>query len=221
MVNSQDAKESEELDFTQIRAGLKRGSILYYLLRLLSWPAPLFIKINYIFQTQQTKMDPNQPRPPRDMDGLIKFCLEASRSEDAPAGGASTMEDMDPERRVWLQQALASMSVDVIKELAEAIKILETETVQDPNATEDQVSEVEYAFECIGDWIGQLDMAMNFHQIGGFHSLNGCLESPHDTLRSGAANAIAELSQNNPYCQVNIMFLKRPKIASVLYTRVA
>ena len=81
------------------------------------------------------------------------------------------------------------------------MKILQNPSVQDPNATEEEISQVEYAFECIGDWVGQIDMANNFHKIGGFHCLKKCLKSPHDSLRSEAANAIAELSQNNPYCQ--------------------
>ena len=81
------------------------------------------------------------------------------------------------------------------------MKILQSPCVQDPNATEDEISHVEYVFECIGDWVGQIDMANNFHKIGGFHCLKKCLKSPHSSLRCEAANAIAELSQNNPYCQ--------------------
>merc|ERR1719412_355333 len=100
---------------------------------------------------------------------------------------------------------MQSMSVDVIKELTDAMKILQSPAGQDPNANEDDIGQIEYAFECIDDWIGQIDMANNFHKIGGFHCLKKCLKSPHDVIRCGAANAIAELSQNNPYCQEKLV----------------
>lgn len=143
-----------------------------------------------------------EPRNPRDMQGLLKFCIEATKGEDVisddPEGALASM---DPQRREWLEQALSSMSVDVIKELTEGIKILNSKCVRDANAVQDDIEKVEYAFECISDWVDQIDMANNFHKIGGFESLKSCLDSPHKTIRSGSANAIAELSQNNPYCQ--------------------
>lgn len=148
-------------------------------------------------------MDPNQPRAPRDMQGLLKFCIEATKSEDAPDDPNATLEGMDPTRRQWLEQALSSMSVDVIKELAEAIKILNM--AKNPNISQEDIEKVEYAFECISDWVDQIDMANNFHKIGGFDSLKACLKSDYASIRSASANAIAELSQNNSYCQENFV----------------
>jgi len=148
-------------------------------------------------------MDPNQPRAPRDMQGLLKFCIEATKGEDAPEDPNATLESMDPTRRQWLEQALSSMSVDVIKELTEGIKILNT--AKNPNISQEDIEKVEYAFECISDWVDQIDMANNFHKIGGFESLKTCLKSDYASIRSASANAIAELSQNNPYCQENFV----------------
>jgi len=148
-------------------------------------------------------MEPNQPRAPKDMQGLLKFCIEATKSEDAPDNPNDTLESMDPTRRQWLENALSSMSVDVIKELIEGIKILNT--VKNPNISQDDIEKVEYAFECISDWVDQVDMANNFHKIGGFDSLKICLKSDHASIRSASANTIAELSQNNPYCQENFV----------------
>merc|ERR1712018_440407 len=148
-------------------------------------------------------MDPNQPRAPRDLQGLLKFCIEATKSEDAPSDPNATLESMDPTRRQWLEQALSSMSVDVIKELAEAIKILNM--AKNPNISQEDIEKVEYAFECISDWVDQIDMANNFHKIGGFDSLKVCLKSDYASIRSASANTIAELSQNNSYCQENFV----------------
>ena len=55
------------------------------------------------------------PRQPRDFEGLLKFCIEATKAEDAPDDPDAALQAMDPERRQWLEQALNSMSVDVIK----------------------------------------------------------------------------------------------------------
>ena len=44
-----------------------------------------------------------------------------SASEDAPA--PSSFEAMDPERRLWLEHVIESMTVDVCKQLAECIKV--------------------------------------------------------------------------------------------------
>jgi len=151
-------------------------------------------------------MDPSQPRQPKDLQGLLKFCIEATKSEDAPQSDPeAALAAMDPTRRQWLEQALSSMSVDVIKELTEGIKILNSDAVKNPQASEEDIEKVEYAFECISDWVDQIDMANNFHKIGGFEGLKNCLQSSHASIRCGSANAIAELSQNNPYCQENFV----------------
>lgn len=131
-----------------------------------------------------------QPRNPRDMQALLKFCLDATRGEDAPA---TDVEAMDEERRQWLQEALAGMSVDVVQQLTNGIKVL----LDSGNELEDK----EETLDRLEDWLGNIDMAINFHKIGGFPALWQCLTSEHPTLRSGSAHLVAEISQNNPYCQ--------------------
>jgi hsp70-interacting protein len=46
---------------------------------------------------------------------------------------------------------------------------------------------------------------LDFHKIGGFCIFRPCLDSPHGSLRWRAAEIIAELSQNNPYCQERVL----------------
>jgi len=100
---------------------------------------------------------------------------------------------MDPEKLKWLQEALAGMSVDVVEQLGNGIKVL--------NSSTEDLDAKEIALDCLEDWVGQIDMAANFHKIGGYTALQSCLESPHASLRAGAAHLAAECSQNNPYCQ--------------------
>jgi len=144
--------------------------------------------------------DPNQPRQPHDLEGLLKFCMQATQSEDAPNNPDHA--PIDPERLEWLQEAMRGMTVDVVQQLAEGIRILSEPYIYDSNATDDQMEEAEEAFEAIADWVGNIDMANNFHKIGGFVVLKRCIKSsPHSVVRWNAANTVAELSQNNPYCQ--------------------
>uniref|UniRef100_A0A0K2TCU5 Hsp70binding protein 1like [Nasonia vitripennis] n=1 Tax=Lepeophtheirus salmonis TaxID=72036 RepID=A0A0K2TCU5_LEPSM len=139
-------------------------------------------------------------RQPRDLRGLLKFCAEYTKTEDAPSDSGA--EPIDPERIEFLQNVLKNLSVDVIKEFTKAIEILIDRKVSDPNVSD--VSEQIYAMECIEDWVGQIDMAINFHKVGGFEALLNTLKCPHDSLKSQSAHLIAELTQNNPYCQTHM-----------------
>ena len=86
------------------------------------------------------KVENQQPRAPKDMQGLLKFCLEATKGEDALDDPNDTLEAMDPSRREWLEHTLSSMSVDVIKELTESMKILNS--AKNPNATEEDIEKM-------------------------------------------------------------------------------
>jgi len=123
-----------------------------------------------------------QPRQPKDMQGLLKFCLEATRVEDAPAADPEhQLEVMGPERRAWLEEAIQNMSVDVVEQLGNGIKVL-----LDPSVDLDTKEEV---LDCLEDWLGTIDMACNFHKIGGFAALRQCLASPHaSTTRSAISS---------------------------------
>jgi len=147
-----------------------------------------------------TMGDQQQPRQPKDLKGLLKFCLEATKTEDAPSipsDPAAHLAAMEPERRQWLEEAINNMSVDMVQQLGNGIKVL-----LDPEADLDNKEEV---LDCLEDWLGTIDMSCNFHKIGGFVALKQCLASPHPSLRSGAAHLVGEVSQNNPYCQDKLL----------------
>ncbi len=128
---------------------------------------------------------------------------EATKAEDAPSRD-SALEAMDPERRDWLERVLKDMSVDVFQELGKCITALSDEAVVADRRAEDLSLQL-HAFDCVEDWVGQIDMANNFQRLGGFEALRGCLSSPHDELAAGACRVVAELAQNNPYCQEKLL----------------
>lgn len=90
------------------------------------------------------------------------------------------------------------MSVNVIEELQKAIKVLSN--VVDLRS-DDDTSEQENALERIADLVDNIDIANDFYKIGGFSIFGPCLNSSHSSIRWRTAEVIAELAQNNPFCQ--------------------
>ena len=54
------------------------------------------------------------PRQPRDMQALLRFAIQATASEDP----TTTTAPMSEERRLWLEEALRGLSVDVVQEVS-------------------------------------------------------------------------------------------------------
>lgn len=94
------------------------------------------------------------------------------------------------------------MTVNVAEELQESINILKG--VVDLREGEDP-TEFENALERITDFTDSIDIANDFYKVGGFSILGPCLNSPHGSIRWKVAELIAELTQNNPFCQERML----------------
>lgn len=127
--------------------------------------------------------------------GLLHFALESTKNEDAP--NASSFTEMDPERRRFLEEALKSMSVDVVAEMQRICGIL-----MNPEASENEKLE---AMSELGDYVEDLDTANDFCKIGGLPVLMKCLDSEIASLRESTARLIGSMSQNNPFSQKQLM----------------
>lgn len=148
----------------------------------------------------ESSIQPRQPRQPTSLQGLLRFAMEATKSEDAPH--ESEFQPMDEERRKFLEEALKSMTIDVIEVLQKQIKTLQK---VDQIKVDDDVAEYVEALETILDYIDHIDIANDFHKIGGFMVLYPCLKCVNPKIRSGGCELIAVLCQNNPYCQQIIL----------------
>ncbi len=129
------------------------------------------------------------------LQGLLHFALESTKSEDAP--NATSFAEMDPERQKFLEEALKSMSVDVVAEMQRICGIL-----MNPDASENEKLE---AMSQLGDFVENLDTANDFCKIGGLPVLMKCLDSELTRLRESAARTIGSMSQNNPFCQKELL----------------
>lgn len=142
-------------------------------------------------------MAENNRRYPLNLQGILRFCTENTKEEDAT--GPSTFGPMSDENRKWLEEALAGMQgVDPVKLMLEDIKIL-------INDGENGIERRQDALEDLQMHCEDIDLANDFHKIGGLHMLLTLLRSEHEGLRSGAAELVGTLTQNNPYCQKEVL----------------
>lgn len=135
--------------------------------------------------------------------GLVKFCLETTKNEDASGNVSDAIGPMDPDRRAWLQQAINSMTVDSTRQLLENLALVK-ETIakleKDPNHN----IFVQKTCDAIGvltDLCEQIDYAKDFAKLDGFSIFKPLVGCIHEELIVKACELIAALAQNNPICQ--------------------
>ncbi|XP_046420526.1 hsp70-binding protein 1-like [Neodiprion fabricii] len=143
---------------------------------------------------------PTQPRQPSNLQGLLRFAMEARQEENASQ--SSQFQPLDQERQAFLNQALSSMTVNVIEELQKSIKVLSSASELQ---LENEPSQYDNALDVIANYVDNMDTANDFYKIGGFAIFEPCLNSKYSSHRWRAADIIAELTQNNPYCQEKVL----------------
>lgn len=141
---------------------------------------------------------PNQPRQPTNLQGLLKYAMDAAQSEE----NKSPVYPLDEEKKTFLNEALSSLTMNVIEKMQKAVQILSG--VGDLRADDDS-SEYENALERMADLVDNIDIANDFYKIGGFAIFQPCLNSSHSNIRWRTADIIAELAQNNPFCQDKLL----------------
>ncbi|XP_011684829.1 PREDICTED: hsp70-binding protein 1 [Wasmannia auropunctata] len=143
---------------------------------------------------------PNQPRQPTNLQGLLKYAMDAAQSEDSE--NKPSVYPLDEEKKTFLNDALSSLTVNVVEELQKAVQILSN--VANLRADDDSL-EFENALERMADYVDNIDIANDFYKIGGFSIFQPCLNSSHSNIRWRIADIIAELAQNNPFCQDKLL----------------
>lgn len=152
----------------------------------------------------------NQPRQPSSLQDLLRFSAEAAGNQHDPN---LMFLPMDEERRTWLESTITSLTFDVVEQLLKAIEILKDAGTLE---LEDDPTTCENALEVVTEYVDNIDTANDFHKIGGFCIFSPCLSSAHGSLRWRTAELIAELTQNNPYCQEKILEAKLLPVLSSL-----
>lgn len=149
----------------------------------------------------------DEERLPKNLQGLLRFAMQYTRNEDAPH--ESHWQQMDPERKKFLEDALKSMTVDVIEEFEKALEVL--------NRSDASPEERVDALQIVEDYAENIDFADNFVKIGGTGVVVDCLKSDLSEVRAAAASLIAVMCQNNIYCQKHFLEINIiPKLVELL-----
>ncbi|XP_074039621.1 hsp70-binding protein 1 isoform X2 [Leptinotarsa decemlineata] len=144
----------------------------------------------------QSEGNMGQPRQPSSLQGLLRFAMEATKTEDAPHD--SVFQPLDEERKRFLENALKSMTIDVVEVLQKQIQTLRKIENLKPG---DDTTEFVEAIDTILEYVDNIDIANDFHKIGGFTILYPCLKCSNAKVRAGGCELLAVLCQNNTYCQ--------------------
>lgn len=89
--------------------------------------------------------------------------------------------------------------VEILQKQIEVIKKVEHITV------EDDIQVYLNAINTVLEHIDHIDIANDFHKIGGFMILYPCLKCQHPFIQAQGCELLAVLCQNNPYCQQIIL----------------
>jgi len=131
---------------------------------------------------------------------LLDFATRVG-STDLVNQTPSTFNMMSEQDREFLTNAMASYmkESDPVRQLKENLDVLMNLEFRAPN--EEQKAQGIAALDHITDLCCSLDLATDFHKLGGFRVLVPLLASGATEFREHGAGLIGELAQNHPYCQ--------------------
>jgi len=110
------------------------------------------------------------------------------RNGDQPA--AEPVQEMDPERKEWLKDAMANVLKNPVDDMKVALKqITESEASEDAKVQ---------ALESLVGFVEQIDLARDLHKIGGLATVIALLDDPSHRVRASAAQVIGTTVHNNP-----------------------
>ncbi|XP_060086382.1 hsp70-binding protein 1-like [Ylistrum balloti] len=139
--------------------------------------------------------DQRESRIPSNMKGLMQFCIEQGSACDNPDG---VISEMSAERREWLESALNDMTSNPVNRMKEGLgKLNQPDNEDDENLTDEKISVLEEMME----WCENIDLAIDFHKIGGYEVLKKQFDHSEPEIRWNALELLGILVQNNPYCQ--------------------
>ncbi|XP_067928933.1 hsp70-binding protein 1-like [Watersipora subatra] len=132
---------------------------------------------------------------PANLEQVLRLAVASSSTSEEPA---SSMQPMTAERTQFLQTVLSSMSGT---NHIQRMKMIIAHCCSSESSKENLCD----ALEELSDWCEDIDMACDFHKVGGFIIFTTLLRHEDDGVKSKCAELIANLCQNNPYCQEKLL----------------
>ncbi|XP_069134050.1 hsp70-binding protein 1-like [Argopecten irradians] len=140
--------------------------------------------------------DERESRIPQNMQGLLKFCIEQGATCDNPE---AVVSQIPPERREWLETALNNMTTNPITRMKDGL--VKLNEADEDNENENLVDEKIAVLEELLEWCENIDLAIDFHKIGGYEVLAKQFDNSEAEIRWNSLELLGILVQNNPYCQ--------------------
>ena len=131
-------------------------------------------------------------------DDVYRSIAQGAKTSSATtsAGDGDGVRTFTDEERKWFYDAMASglvNEVERMKEVTEALRAVDATATLD----DDELARREALLEDLTMRVENVDNAGDLYTIGGFEPLIATLKSPHESLRAGAAEALATTTQNH------------------------
>mgnify|MGYP002804257510 FL=1 len=154
----------------------------------------------FLILTHSAIMSDKRPRQRQNLESLLKFCVENTASEDPTT--ESTASEIHPERKAWLQEALAAFTGDdEVALMKKCLQILVTPAGKLSSDPEEDFMTRENALEQLESVVDIIDNAKDCYKLGGFDILLKYLDENNHILQSKALSVLGLCLQNNTFCQ--------------------
>ena len=155
-------------------------------------------------------MAKDQEEQPRinNMQSLLQVAIQ--NQEPIASGGGVQQEQnsfgrMNEDRRQFLEEAIREITVDHVDVLKKQIDKLNGLIVKlnskTPLSEEENDEYCKLLEDDLVENVSNIDFANDFYKLGGFQSLTELIDCELATFKIATMNLIAELVQNNDYCQ--------------------
>ncbi|XP_001353420.3 hsp70 nucleotide exchange factor fes1 [Drosophila pseudoobscura] len=135
-------------------------------------------------------MSDNSPRRSLNLQGVLKYAVAHTTSPEADAKPST---DLDDEKSRFLEGALNSLTVGASNDFKTALEILDS--------PETSTEEKKESLNHLRSHIDDIDLANSLAKMGGTKTLIRYITMPEKDLQALSINIVAEMAQNNIFCQ--------------------
>ncbi|XP_017136310.1 hsp70 nucleotide exchange factor fes1 [Drosophila miranda] len=135
-------------------------------------------------------MSDNSPRRSLNLQGVLKYAVAHTTSQEDDAKPST---DLDDEKSRFLEGALNSLTVGASNDFKTALEILDS--------PETSTEEKKESLNHLRSHIDDIDLANSLAKMGGTKTLIRYITMPEEDLQALSINIVAEMAQNNIFCQ--------------------
>lgn len=154
---------------------------------------------------RETDDDGNAARTDDPIGRAHRSLSQQAKHDAEDAEDKSKIREFTAEERQWFYDAMASGLVDEVKKMKETVETLSAGGDPGRELNAEEIEKREILLEDLIVRVESVDNAGDLHTIGGLEPLVGTLRSPHASLRTLAAEALATTTQNHIKAQTHAL----------------